>query len=471
MTSPEPSLPVANRLRQWGGQLVVPLLVIVAAGGFWQYMYGGTDHRDELPPVEQSTTGETPDTVTVTVEPVSFRTVQRSVEAVGTLFGFEDVVISAKVEGRVVRIHHEVADRLKPDELLVEIDPTDYELAVKQADSALHVELAKYGLLAPPDKSFDLEQIPQVVLAQAKLENSARRMERLQVLAAKNAASAEELENVVSEVRMMRADFANQLLQAKSGLAMIRMRESALETAKQQLDDTHLVVPTPTRALPGSEDGVTFVMTKRACAEGTFVRVGGEICRLTIDRVLKLRVLVPERYSSQVKLGQRAQVQTAAYTQPFAGTVTLINPSVDSATRTFEVEIQVANENGALKPGSFAKATIETYRQEDTPTVPLAAVVNFAGVTKVFLVENGQAREVLITPGVQTQEWVEIAQPALPRNAIVVTSGQSHLSADMPVVVRGTEMTQKPGDPLRFTSRPKNDKELPVAQEEQEQAR
>src|SRR4029079_1462028 len=98
----------------------------------------------------------------VTVEPVVRQSVQRTVEAMGTLHGFEEVSISARVEGRVTKVMHDVSDQVKPGESLLEIDPTDYELSVQQADRGLQVELAKLGLKEPPDSKLDLAKVPVV---------------------------------------------------------------------------------------------------------------------------------------------------------------------------------------------------------------------------------------------------------------------------------------------------------------------
>jgi RND family efflux transporter MFP subunit len=214
------------------------------------------------------------------------------------------------------------------------------------------------------------------------------------------------------------------------------MKQTALAVARQQLKDTRVRVPTPTLPVPGATDGVTYAVTHRLVAEGTLVRPGTEVCRLVINRTLKLRLPVPERYGAEVRPGQKTDVSTAAFSRSFTGTVTRINPAVEPTTRTFEVEVQVPNPGCELKPGSFAKAAILTRLDAEAATVPLAALVNFAGVNKVFLVENGRAKEVQVTPGVQTTQWVEITRPALPRNAQVITSGQTALAAQTPVVVR-----------------------------------
>src|SRR5262249_8556234 len=141
-------------------------------------------------------------------------------------------------------------------------------------------------------------------------------------------------------------------------------------------------------------------------------------------------------YSSEVRVGQKVEVTMAAFLQPFAGTVTRINPAVEPATRTFEVEVQIPNPKGELKPGSFAKAAILTRMDSRAATVPLSAVVNFAGINKVFLLENRRAREVQVKLGVQTTEWVELAVAQLPQGARVITSGQTVLANGTVVVVR-----------------------------------
>jgi multidrug efflux pump subunit AcrA (membrane-fusion protein) len=116
--------------------------------------------------------------------------------------------------------------------------------------------------------------------------------------------------------------------------------------------------------------------------------------------------------------------------------VTVINPAVEVSTRTFQVEIQVVNDKPGLKPGSFAKAVIAVSEDPHAQTVPLAAMVRYAGVIKLFLFENGTAREVQFTPGVQNSEWVEVARPELPENSQVITSGQYALAEGTAVRIR-----------------------------------
>jgi RND family efflux transporter MFP subunit len=435
--APAPAHPPGTAKRPWRGRLFWGAVVLLVPAAVWLFAGGGwgKDTREALPDPEPAADRD-PNAVVVTVEPVTFRPVQRAVEAMGTLHGYEEVTLSAKVEGQVRRVLHDVAARVRPGDLLVEINPTDHELAVQQAERALEVELARLGLKEPPGGKFDEATVPTVVQALARMENAQARLARMRRLAATRVVSAEEMENATSDQRTAQAEHANQILIARSGLAMIRMKQSALAVAKQQLTDTQVRVPTPTLPVPGAAEGVTYCVSRRAVSEGTLVRPGTEVCKLVITQTLKLRVPVPERFSGEVRPGQKAEVTTAAFPRPFPGTVSRVNPAVETATRTFEVEIEVPNPTGELKPGNFARAAIHTRLDAEAATVPLSAVVRFAGVTKLFLAENGRAREVPVTLGVQTTDWVEIAAPALPRGGRVITTGQTALARDTPLAVR-----------------------------------
>lgn len=68
--------------------------------------------------------------------------------------------------------------------------------------------------------------------------------------------------------------------------------------------------------------------------------------------------------------------------------------------------------------------------------MPLESLVTFAGITKVFLVENGYSKEVQVTVGEQGLDWVEVVSPRLEPGSVIVTSGQTALADKTPVVER-----------------------------------
>ncbi|MGD9724122.1 MAG: efflux RND transporter periplasmic adaptor subunit [Pirellulales bacterium] len=392
---------------------------------------------ESLPPDTEPAAAADRGAVSVTTATVAFRPVQRYVGLVGTLYGYEETTVGAEVGGRVKKITHEVADRVRPGEVLIEIDPTDFQLAVRQAQKELQVELAKLGLSEPPNARTDVTKIPMVVQARLKRDNAQVRLDRAKTLVQKKAAPEEELTERTSEFRVYQSEYDNQILLAKAGIAAILVKQEALAIAEQRLKDTLVHAPRPSLTVPGDDDTLTHAITKRAVSEGEYVMEGAELLTLVIDDPLKFRGRVPERLSGEVRLGQKAKLFTAAYTEPFDGEVVRINPAIDPATRAFEVEILVPNREGKLKPGGFAKTGILTTLDERAATVPLEALVHFAGVSKIFLVEDGKAKEVQVSTGMQETDWVEIAAPSLPPGAVVITSGQTAIADGTEVAVRG----------------------------------
>lgn len=426
---------IEKKPSRWSTLLVAGLIGAGFAAGWFGGSNQRNEHAKEKLPEGAAKEARDASAVAVTVEPVSHRTVQRTVEALGTLYGFEEVTISARIEGRVNELRHDVSDLVKPDELLIVIDPTDYDLAVQQNERAVQVELAKLGLKEPPEAKPDLSKVPFVAKARSLMDHAKSRLERINRLAASKNVSAEESETAASDYRTSQAELENQIIQAEAGLATIQMKQVDLQVAREKLANTNVRAPVPKIPLPGSSE-VKYVIAQRMISEGTLVRPGTELFRVVMSHMLKLRVPVAERFSSQVEINQAVDVYTAVATTPFAGTVTRIYPTVDSTTRTFQVEIQVPNPKGELKPGSFAKAAIHTQVDPNATTVPLSAIVQFAGIIKLFTVSGGVAKEVPVVLGTQTTQWVEIVSPQIPDGTSIVTSGQSSLADDTPVLVR-----------------------------------
>src|SRR5262245_23343944 len=116
----EGSLMIGKRKR-WIIVLLIGLLGV--AGAAWAKFGGnGVGGNGDAAPKKDPAPREKP-AVAVTVEPVTPRPIQRGVGVVGTLFGQEEVVLSAKVDGRIVKIHHDVGDSVRPGTPLLELDP------------------------------------------------------------------------------------------------------------------------------------------------------------------------------------------------------------------------------------------------------------------------------------------------------------------------------------------------------------
>ena len=375
--------------------------------------------------------------VPVNVASVEIREVQRRVSVVGTLHGFERITIPPKVEGRVQAMHFDVGDRVAPGESLLELDPTDYQLAVEEARQSLNQELSRLDLRQSPSDTFDVEQLPSVESARLLLENAEQKFERQKTLLGQNASSGQAFEQAETDLKVADAALRQARINARTTLAAVTHRESLLNQALQKLSETQVKSPTLGN-MSRSSALKDFVVAKRMASVGEMVRAfpSTPVFELVIDDVLKLHVMVPERYMSQVQMGLDVEVRVDAYPQEmFPGKVARINPTVDPQSRSFDVEVHIPNPDHRLKAGGFAKAEVIVGRAAEALSVPLEAVTRFAGVSKVFIVREETAREVEITIGTQGPGWVE-ALGGLRAGDVVVTSGQSKLANGTRVTVR-----------------------------------
>jgi RND family efflux transporter MFP subunit len=376
--------------------------------------------------------------VTITAAPLQVRAVERRISVVGSLRALETIEISAKVPGRVDRLHVDVSDRVKPGDLLVEIDRVDYELAVEEAQRALERELAQVGLTEVPDKSFDPQTLPAVMRANLLVEHAQKEFDRSKSLAAKGAGSVQEYEQALTNLRVEQVSLRQTMLQINATLAAIRHAQTRLATASRQLAEASIVAPQLDRLpmLPSGAE-LRYAVSQRLTAPGeTVSTASGPLLQLVIDDILKLQATVPERYAGEVKLGQKLDVYVDAYPdEVFPATISRISPVADSESRTFEIEALVTNADHRLPSGVFAKASILTRESEEALTVPLEAITSFAGVTKVFALHEGKAHPVPVTLGVRGEGWVEVVGE-LDATSTVATSGHSQLSDGVSVELR-----------------------------------
>ena len=221
---------------------------------------------------------------------------------------------------------------------------------------------------------------------------------------------------------------------ARVTLANARRLKAALEDAERKLADTKLNAPSPEEWTQWLKElGTTKTPLSYAVAAQKMVSAGETVqsmpvtnCfRLVIDHALKLGAAIPEKHSPEVSMGQMVEVRVEAFpNQVFDGIVARISPTTDAGNRTFGVVIGLRNGDGKLKAGGFATAEI-IIRSETVVTVPPDALVQFAGVNKVFIVDGNKAKSVEVTLGTRDKEWVEVG--GLPAGAKVITSGQSQL--------------------------------------------
>jgi HlyD family secretion protein len=162
---------------------------------------------------------------------------------------------------------------------------------------------------------------------------------------------------------------------------------------------------------------------------------------------LRLRLAVPEREATSLRSGQAVRVRVtgqngAAAREDYTGVVARLAPSLDAQSRSLLIEADIQNP-GNLRPGNFVQARI-IVGERRALTVPQSAVVTFAGLQKVILVEEGKAVERPVTTGDAQGDQIEISTGVREGEQVVEVPGA--LQQGQSVVVSGEKPEGKARD-------------------------
>ncbi|AZO09566.1 efflux RND transporter periplasmic adaptor subunit [Mesorhizobium sp. M3A.F.Ca.ET.080.04.2.1] len=313
--------------------------------------------------------------LTVSVEKVVPRTVTSSVSATGTVAAWQEATIGAEESGlRLTEVLVAEGDHVKAGDVVARLD-----------DSLLKAQLA--------------EQKAAVAQAQATLDSALSAAARANKLLASNAVSAETAEDKATAV--------------KTGKAGVDQAAAATERLQAQLDRTIIRAPF---------DGI---VSSRPAVTGSIVQAGTELMKIVRDGRLEVGVLVPEKDLAAISAGQPANIVDASG-RAFSGSVSQIAETVNSTIRLGTVYVAVSDGSG-LKPGMFARVTIETAASRQL-TVAETALVWHAGKPAVFVVgDDGKVTERPVVTGTRQNDRVAI-ESGLSEGDRVVVAGAGFLN-------------------------------------------
>jgi RND family efflux transporter MFP subunit len=332
---------------------------------------------------------------------VEGRSVSRSVEATGTLAPWDEVIVSNDTPGTVEKIEADLGDSVKSGATLAVLDQREARLNYEDADAALQTSL----------KSLDRER--------ARSRDAKTTLERYDQLFKEGMVSVSQHDSAVTAHDVAEA-------QLREAEAKVRQSEARLDLARKRLSDT--VIKSP----------ISGKVSKRSVSVGENIKEKTQMFSIVSTGTLKFQGTVAETSVPRLRSGQAVSVAVDAYRdRTFKGRLTRISPAVDVRTRTLEVEASVPNPEGLLKPGFFAKGLILTNVEKGVPFVPSDAVYVFVGITKVFVVEDGVAREKLVNTGLREGSSVEVIDAVKPGQT-VATTNLSALYDGVKVGVEGT---------------------------------
>ena len=365
--------------------------------------------------------GNTVDASTARNKPVSVksitvesRDVHRPVESVGSLFPFEEVVVSSEVEGKVEKVMADVGDKIAKGQPLVRIAPLELQLTSEQQQATLEQARAKLGLSEKDTDIKDVSQVAEVKKAAADLYDADQNFKRNKELFEKGVIPQQSYDAAEARLKTAKANYDLAVQQVQNMRATIRQYSASANLAKKKLNDSTIHAP------------FGGFIKERTVAEGQYLKVQTPVMTIVDVDPLRVRLNVPEKMTTWIKNGQLVTLTVEAIPgRDFKGKIWRINPVVQQQTRMFEVEALIDNHDFVLKPGFFVKASFPSDKVDSILTVPQEAPVFLYGVYKVFVIENGTLHEREIKLGEKIGDHVEVIS-GLNANDVIAISDPAH---------------------------------------------
>lgn len=342
---------------------------------------------------------------------VEERQLGSSVLVNGTLDAYDRATAGTKVAGRLQSLAVDLGSRVRAGQLVARIDPTDYSIRLTQAEAGLAQARVRLGL--PPQggsDSVDPTDTPPVREARAVLEEARASRERYSALLKDGVISKADFDQVLSQSRVAESRYQESLEEIRNRQAVATQRRAEVALARQQLADT---------AIYAAFDGV---VQQRIASLGEYLAAGAPVVEIVKINPLRFRAEVPEREAMSIRIGQSVQLTVDGAPAPVTGRVTRLSPTITERTRVLQMEADIPN-NGALRAGSFARATIVTDTTATSLAIPGEALVTFAGIEKVVVVEKGKTKEKPVTTGRRAGAYIEVLNGVAAGDEVVLNPG------------------------------------------------
>jgi len=349
--------------------LVVVALIIGAAGALAAVRWGGLALPAGTPAAGKSGTGannrpagaapRAPAATRVALADVREVPFARGVGAVGSLRSDESVVLRPEVSGRIQRLNFQEGMAVKAGQVLIQLDDSVPRAELAQAQANLSLAQSQY-----------------------------RRSEALQK------------QGFVSQ---QARDESNSALKAQlANAALVRAR----------LDKMTIKAP------------FAGIVGLRAVSLGDFVSEGQDIAPLVAIDPLKVDFRVPEMYLTRVKVGQALTLRLDALPgDAREGRVFAVSPVVDAGGRSVLLRATVANPDGVLRPGMFARVQL-IFNQDQALVVPETALAPSGDTQYVYRVRDKVAQRVEVRVGERRDGQVEVLEGLAAGDQVVVSGLQ-----------------------------------------------
>jgi multidrug efflux system membrane fusion protein len=350
---------------------IAGVLILAGVGTWWYFGRGATPEAKKEPPP-----------VPVLMAKAAPRDLPLTLELTGRAEAYESVSLKARIDGQVQAVLFNEGGHVAQGDVLVRLDPADFEARQRQAGAALARDQA------------------QLVKAQADVERAVSLKAR----------------GFLSDAGIDTARAA-----AQSAEATVKADQAALDLAKLQLGYTTVRAP------------FAGIVGARLVFPGTAVKAN-DTTLAVVNRVRPILVAfnVPEKYLPRLRTSRKGKATAVTITipsdkNPMTGTIRFLDNAVDAATGTVQMKAQLANEDERLSPGQFVDVSLAVETLAQIVTVPAEAIQQGPSGSYVYVVKDDQTVEMRKLTLAATQHGIAAIKEGLAAGEIVVTDGQLRL--------------------------------------------
>lgn len=370
------------------------LLTLLAAAGLGLAFPAAAQQAQ--PAASQTNTGPS---ITVTTAKTS--EIVQSIVVSGSMIARDEVLVSPEVDGlAIVEILAEEGDHVTAGQVLAKLSRVTLEVQKAQLDA----QIARAEAATTQAKA-------QIAEAQANREQAASAFERTKTLRDSGNTTLE-----LYEQRAAAARSAEARLNAAHQALAIATADLALARAQARDVDVRLArteIKAPAAGIVSRRSAKLGATASMAASEPLF--------RLIADGAIELQADVAEVEIPKLKVGQPVAVTPAGATTPLAGTIRLISPEVDRASRLGRVRVALTG-NPPVAIGSFARGVIETGRKQAV-TLPLSALTYGRGGVSVQSVDGNKVVTKKVELGLTGAGRAEIVSGIRDGETVVARAG------------------------------------------------
>jgi membrane fusion protein (multidrug efflux system) len=322
------------------------------------------------------------------------------------------VNLFSRVDGYIAKIHVDKGDFVKTNQLVIEIDHTDYIHAVNRAKANLAAAQA------------------EVLRQEANVRNARLTLDRMKALIKDQFVSQQDLDTA-------QVNYDSAAAQLEASRAQVKQMEVALQQAETNLAYSYIRAPFAGYIAERNLDPGAYV-TGSTASTSTMSR---GILTLHDIEIVRTLIEVVEKDVPLVKIGQKAEIRAEAYpNRVFIGQVTRIVQALNKNTRTMTVEVDLPNKDHLLKGGMFARVELMVGTHHNAVQIPIDALTRLEENQYVYVVRDGKAYQVPVEVGAREENRIEVTK-GLTGDEEIIVSGKD-------LVTDGTMVETRPLQPV-----------------------